>query len=106
MSVSQLVHRFGRGLNISTTTGWIAMKFDKDIHVPVKTNCSNFGDSLTFQQSSRQISADIFLRYRPQWGLTVNMSACDLWEKDKCITKQQIIPTQLLFIVFKLLFSL
>ncbi len=41
--------------NISTTIGWIAMTFDIDTHVPLKMNCKNFGDPLTFHQHNDQV---------------------------------------------------
>ncbi len=34
--------------NISTTIGWINMKFCTNIHGPQKMNPKNFGDPLTF----------------------------------------------------------
>lgn len=34
------------------TIAWIAMGFGLDIHVPVRMNCHNFGDSLMFSSSS------------------------------------------------------
>ncbi len=35
----------GFGWNVLET---IAMKFDTGIHAPLRTNCNNFGDALTF----------------------------------------------------------
>ena len=33
-------------LDVSTAVGWIAVKFGKDIHVPLRIHCSDFGDDL------------------------------------------------------------
>lgn len=46
-NVGCLVHDFP-DCNISTSTGWITMKFDTDIHGPQKINPIDFGDPLTF----------------------------------------------------------
>lgn len=35
-------------LFVSTTIGWIAMKFDTDIHVSFRMNINNSGDPVTF----------------------------------------------------------
>ncbi len=43
-----MFHHFGPGWNISTTTGWITMKFSTNIHVPLMMYPNNFGDRLTF----------------------------------------------------------
>lgn len=42
---SKLIHQFGPHFNIATTIGWIAMQCYTDIHVPIRINCNNFGDS-------------------------------------------------------------
>lgn len=31
-------------LDVVGITGWIAMKFSKHIHVPLRKSCHNFGD--------------------------------------------------------------
>ncbi len=33
---------------VSAAVGWIVMKCGSDVHVPLKMNCKNFGDPLTF----------------------------------------------------------
>lgn len=34
-----------------TTIGWIVMKCGSDIHVPLRLNCNNFSDPLTFHRA-------------------------------------------------------
>lgn len=43
-----LVHHFGPDRNITTAIGWIVMKLSSDVHVPLRINCWNIGDYLTF----------------------------------------------------------
>jgi len=42
-------HHFGPDWNISTTTGWIAMKLCTDMNGVQRMNLSDFGDTLTFR---------------------------------------------------------
>ncbi len=48
MLVCQWVQLFGLDWNISTTFGWIALKFCTDIHGAQRINPNDFGDPLTF----------------------------------------------------------
>ncbi len=47
-SVDRLVHHFGPGWNIPTTTWWIAMKFGSDFHGCQMMNPNYFGDPFAF----------------------------------------------------------
>ncbi len=46
------VHIDGFEWNISTTDGWIAMRFGSPIHVPLTVNCINFGETSNFFSSA------------------------------------------------------
>ena len=48
MWVRQSILHSGPDLLISTSTGWIVMRFGSDIHAPLRMNCKYFGDPLTF----------------------------------------------------------
>ena len=52
--VFRTVKRFlqSENTNRDVETGWIAMTFDTDIHVPNWMKCSNFGDVVTFHLTS------------------------------------------------------
>ncbi len=46
VSACWLIHHFGP--NISTTIGWIVIKFCTDVHGSQRMNPTDFGDPLTF----------------------------------------------------------
>lgn len=49
--------------NVTTAIGWIIMKFDTDIHVPLRMNINKFCDPLTFDltpSSGQNLSNTLF----------------------------------------------
>ncbi len=54
-------HICGFEWKVSRTIGWIAVEFGPDIHVPLRMNCNNFGDQLTFSFLSSAIIRSTFL---------------------------------------------
>ncbi len=56
------------GWNVSTTIGWIDMKFGTSIYVPLRMNCKNVGDPFTFHPSTATKSK--FVQYFGLWQNT------------------------------------
>ena len=76
---------FGPDSNMSTTKGWIALKFSTDIYIPLRTNCNHVGDLITSPLA-------------PSSGQNVNLSSSLIYDQIACKINSISISLQLYFV--------